>query len=108
MFTIFAATYGAVSTAETSADKLLYPTGVLATRYQPKSIVWGMAAAFMVKMGVAVAIGAAISELPRWLVATVTALSFVGVALALWKKPDVRQPKEKDKRILAGAAVAFA
>jgi putative Ca2+/H+ antiporter (TMEM165/GDT1 family) len=55
-----------------------------------------------------VAVGTAISQLPRWLVATVTAASFVGVAVTLWKKPDVRQPKAKDSRVLQGAMIAFA
>ena len=108
MLTIFAATYIAVFVAEIVGDKLLYTTGVLATRYRSASIVWGMAAAFMIKMGVAVAVGTAISQLPRALVAVVTGASFVGVALTLWKKPDVRKPKEKDTRILQGAMVAFA
>jgi putative Ca2+/H+ antiporter (TMEM165/GDT1 family) len=108
MFGVFLATYGAVFVAEIVGDKLLYTTGVLATRYRTLAIVPGMAAAFMLKMGVAVVIGAAISQLPRPLVAAVTGASFVGVALTLWRKPDVRQPKEKDSRILQGAMIAFA
>ena len=71
----------------------------------------GMAAAFMAKMAAAVAIGAtaaALFEQYRWLVALVTAASFIGVAAVLWQKPDVRAPKEKDSRILQGASVAFA
>lgn len=109
MFAIFFATYGTVFIAEIVGDKLLYTTGVLATRYRWVSIVAGMAAAFTLKMGVAVAVGDAIAHLlPRWLIATVTAASFVGVALTLWRKPDVRKPKEKDARILKGATVAFA
>jgi hypothetical protein len=35
-------------------------------------------------------------------------LSFIGVAIAMWRKPDVRTPKEKDERIFKGASVAFA
>jgi putative Ca2+/H+ antiporter (TMEM165/GDT1 family) len=67
-----------------------------------------MALAFMCKMAVAVAIGAAITQLPRWLVASFTAASFIGVAVAVWRKPDVRQPKAKDNTVLSGATVAFA
>jgi putative Ca2+/H+ antiporter (TMEM165/GDT1 family) len=37
-----------------------------------------------------------------------TAGSFIGVAIAMWRKPDVRTPKEKDTRVLRGAAIAFA
>jgi len=109
MFEIFLATYGGVFIAEIVGDKLLYTSGVLATRYAWSGVLTGMAAAFMAKMAVAVAVGAAIGDLlPKWLVASVTALSFIGVAIAMWRKPDVRTPKEKDERMLKGAAVAFA
>src|SRR5438552_4753633 len=108
MIGIFFATYGAVFIAEIVADKLLYTTGILATRYRSTSIILGMALAFMCKMGVAVAVGAAISRLPRLLVATITGLSFLGVAITLWRKPDAREPKAKDTAVFRGAAVAFA
>lgn len=108
MIGFFFATYGAVFIAEIVGDKLLYTTSVLATRYRNASVVIGMAGAFMIKMGVAVVIGAAITQLPKVLVAIVTGASFLGVAFTIWRKPDVRKPKEKDKRILKGALVAFA
>jgi putative Ca2+/H+ antiporter (TMEM165/GDT1 family) len=108
MAAVFFATYGAVFVAEIVGDKLLYTTGILATRYRSASIVVGMAFAFMCKMAVAVAVGQAISRLPKPLVAAVTAASFIGVALALWRKPDVREEKAKDRAVMKGAAVAFA
>src|SRR5215469_18834527 len=53
--------------------------------------------------------GAAIGKLmPPWLVAVLTAGSFIGVAIAMSRVPDVGKPKEKDSRILRGAVVAFA
>ena len=108
MLTIFLATYGAVFIAEIVGDKLLYTTGVLATRYTSASIMLGMSLAFSGKMAVAVVVGDAISRLPRALVAIVTAASFVGVAIALWRKPDVRPEKAKDKAVFSGTIVAFA
>lgn len=108
MVAVFLATYGAVFVAEIVGDKLLYTTGVLATRYRSISIVFGMAAAFICKMGVAVVVGEAIARLPRAVVAVVTAASFIGVAITLWRKPDVRRPKAKDQRVMKGALVAFA
>jgi putative Ca2+/H+ antiporter (TMEM165/GDT1 family) len=108
VLTIFLATYGAVFIAEIVGDKLLYTTGVLATRYRPAAIVAGMGLAFMIKMAVAVAVGDAIAHMPRTLVAAVTAASFAGVIIAVARKSDVRKPKEKDSRILQGAMVAFA
>ena len=64
MLPILFATYGAVFVAEIVGDKLLYTTGVLATRYRTVPILCGMAVAFMAKMGVAVLVGKAISKLP--------------------------------------------
>jgi putative Ca2+/H+ antiporter (TMEM165/GDT1 family) len=87
MIPIFLATYGAVFIAEIVGDKLLYTTGVLASRYRTAPIVCGMAIAFMGKMAVAVSVGKAISALPSLLIAVVTSASFVGVAIALWRKP---------------------
>jgi putative Ca2+/H+ antiporter (TMEM165/GDT1 family) len=53
-----------VFVAEIVGDKLLYTTGVLATRYRTVPIIIGMLAAFMGKMAVAVAVGSAIAKLP--------------------------------------------
>ena len=109
MLQAFLATYAAVFVAEIVGDKLLYTSGVLATRFRWAAVISGMSVAFMAKMAVAVAVGAAIGKLlPPWLVAVLTALSFIGVAIAMWRKPDVRTPKEKDTRMLRGAAIAFA
>src|SRR6185295_783715 len=96
MFTAFIVTYGAVFVAEIVGDKLFYTTGVLATRYRSLPIFLGMAAAFMVKMGVAVAVGEALKNLPVWIVATVSGLSFLGLAVTLFFKPDSR-PEQKLK-----------
>jgi putative Ca2+/H+ antiporter (TMEM165/GDT1 family) len=109
MIEAFLATYAAVFVAEIVGDKLLYTSGVLATRFRWGAVISGMSVAFMAKMAVAVAVGAAIGKLlPPWLVAVLTAASFIGVAIAMWRKPDIRTPKEKDARILRGAAIAFA
>jgi putative Ca2+/H+ antiporter (TMEM165/GDT1 family) len=109
MIEAFLATYAAVFVAEIVGDKLLYTSGVLATRFRWASVITGMSLAFMGKMAVAVLVGATIGKLlPPWLVAALTAVSFVGVAIAMWRQPDVRTPKEKDNRILRGAAIAFA
>ena len=107
MLSIFLATYGAVFIAEIVGDKLLYTTGVLATRYRSVSVMLGMGLAFALKMGVAVLAGEFISQLSKPLLAVVTAASFVGVAIMLWRKPDVRPEKAKDKRVFSGMMVAF-
>lgn len=110
MLGVIFATYGAVFVAEIVGDKLLYTTGVLATRYRPRPIMVGVTLAFMAKMAVAVLIGEAISRLPPLLVATLTSLSFIGVAIALWRKPLTRRDEEPRQDTSAGkaGAVSFA
>ena len=88
MLTIFFATYAAVFLAEIVGDKLLYTSGILATRYRSLPIMLGVTLAFMIKMGVAVLLGDAIAQLPKPLVAALTSLSFVGMAVVLWRKSD--------------------
>ena len=108
MILIFLTTFGTVFIAEIVGDKLLYTTGVLATRYRTTPIMVGMTVAFMAKMGVAVMVGKAISTLPPWLVASVTTLSFLGVAYTLWRKPDSVSESKKPYRSSKAAAVSFA
>lgn len=108
MLTIFFTTYGAVFLAEIVGDKLLYTTGVLATRYRTAPIMFGMALAFMLKMGVAVLVGKAISKLPHVVVAAITAASFLGVAIALWRKPAERSELKKEHTARKAAFVSFA
>lgn len=108
MLTIILATYGAVFVAEIVGDKLLYTTGVLATRYRTIPIMFGMAFAFMLKMGVAVAVGEAISKLPAWPVACLTAASFIGVAITVWRKDERRAAKRSEASAPKAAMVSFA
>jgi len=108
LLVIFFATFGAVFLAEIVGDKLLYTTGVLSARYRTAPILIGMATAFMAKMGVAVLIGAAISKLPRLLVAGITAASFVGVAIALWRKDDEYRHERDQHKAHKAAMISFA
>ena len=107
MLAILLATYGAVFAAEIVGDKLLYTTGVLATRYRTVPILLGMFLAFMAKMGVAVLVGRAISKLPPLLVAAVTTINFFAIAFTLWRKPDKKQSKKEYPNSRA-AMVSFA
>jgi putative Ca2+/H+ antiporter (TMEM165/GDT1 family) len=108
MWAILLATYGAVFVAEIVGDKLLYTTGVLATRYRTVPIMLGMLCAFMAKMAVAVAVGSAIGRLPPLLVAMLTGASFIGIAITVWRKPVERSQEEIDRRYARAAMVSFA
>lgn len=108
MFAAFLATYAAVFIAEIVGDKLLYTSGILATRFRWAAVISGMSLAFMAKMGVAVAVGATIGTmLPPWLVALLTAVGFIGVALTMWRQPDVRTPAQQDPNVFKGTVVSF-
>jgi len=108
MLPIFLATYGAVFVAEIVGDKLLYTTGVLAARYRTVPIMLGMALAFMLKMGVAVVVGEQIGKLPPLLVASITMLSFIGVAIALWRKDIQRSEGRRDSGLTKAMVMSFA
>jgi putative Ca2+/H+ antiporter (TMEM165/GDT1 family) len=71
-------------------------------------IMIGMAAAFMAKMGVAVLVGEAISRLPKLLVAGITALSFIGVAITLWRKDDQYREQRDKHKVHKAAMISFA
>jgi Ca2+/H+ antiporter, TMEM165/GDT1 family len=108
MLPVFLATYGAVFVAEIVGDKLLYTTGVLAARYRTVPIMLGMALAFMLKMGVAVVVGEQIGKLPPLLVASITMLSFIGVAIALWRKDIQRSEGRRDSGLTKAMVMSFA
>ena len=108
MLTVFFAVFAAVFLAEIVGDKLLYTTGVLAARYRTMPIMLGMALAFMLKMGVAVLVGEQIGKLPPLLVASITMLSFIGVAIALWRKDVQRSTGQRDTGVSKAMMVSFA
>jgi putative Ca2+/H+ antiporter (TMEM165/GDT1 family) len=107
MLTIFLATYGAVFAAEIVGDKLLYTTGVLATRYRTLPILFGMGVAFLTKMGVAVLFVKVFSMFSPLFIAGITTLNFFAVAYTLWRKPDRREP-EKEPPVQQAAMLSFA
>jgi putative Ca2+/H+ antiporter (TMEM165/GDT1 family) len=110
MLGIFFATYAAVFIAEIVGDKLLYTTGVLAVRYRALPIILGMAAAFMIKMGAAVLLGQAIAQLPKPVIAALTAVSFITVMFVLWRKSDDLPPEAsaKTRAVAQPVLVTFA
>ena len=108
MLGLFFATYGAVFVAEIVGDKLLYTTGVLATRYRARPIMIGVSIAFMAKMAAAVLVGAWVAQLPAGLVAGLTGVSFLGVAILLWRKPVTRTDAPEKGGGSRATAVSFA
>ncbi len=87
--TPFFTTYGAVLVAEIAGDKLLYTTGVLATRFRALPIVSGVSIACVLKMACAVFLGSAISRIPPVWLALITLSSFGSIALVLFRAPPL-------------------
>jgi Ca2+/H+ antiporter, TMEM165/GDT1 family len=107
MAAILGATYLAVFGAEIVGDKLLYTIGVLAGRFTRTSMAIGIATAFMVKMGAAVLVGAAIATLPRTLLLASTGVSFVGIAWIVWRQPGAERAPRTGASVPAAVALSF-
>ena len=81
-------------------DKSLFATLVLGTRYRASWVWLGVATAFTVHVGIAVAAGGALALLPhRWVEAVVAALFLIGAALVLLAVIDL------DRRLIPDAIV---
>ncbi|MEO7093853.1 MAG: TMEM165/GDT1 family protein [Polyangiales bacterium] len=86
MLSVVVAVFVAVLVAELVGDKTLYTLGALATRYRVISVLAGASVAFMGKTLVAVLFGGFIASLPEWLIAVTSAITFLAMAVVLWRK----------------------
>lgn len=94
MIALLLTAYGTVLVAELIGDKTLYTLGSLATRFRLGPILAGAAAAFMLKMVVAVVLGRALGALPEAFVAALGAVTFFAMAVILWRKQPSEPPAE--------------
>jgi putative Ca2+/H+ antiporter (TMEM165/GDT1 family) len=94
MLPLLLTVYGTVLVAELVGDKTLYTLGALATRFRMAPILAGAAAAFMMKMAVAVLLGRLIATLPPHVVAAISATTFFVMAIGLWLKRPRPKPAE--------------
>jgi len=94
MIALLLTTYGAVLVAELIGDKTLYTLGSLAARFRLGPILAGAAAAFGLKMLLAVVLGRALGALPGSFVAALSAVTFLAMALILWRKKPREPPPE--------------
>jgi putative Ca2+/H+ antiporter (TMEM165/GDT1 family) len=77
--------FAAVFVSELVGDRTMFAVGALAARWRPLPVFLGTLPAFAAKAGAAVLFGRTIARLPGWLVATVSALTFAGAAIAAWR-----------------------
>ena len=95
MLKLFLSTYGLVFLAELP-DKTALATLLMASRWRPWAVFWGVAAAFVVQSAVAVTFGKLISLLPARPVHITVALLFLGFAVWMWISHD-EEPEEGQK-----------
>src|SRR5688572_11291778 len=85
---VVATVFGVIFAAELP-DKTMVATLVLSTRFRPLFVWIGVAGAFLVQVGIAVAAGGLLSLAPERLVAVVAGVLFaVGAAILLFGSPD--------------------
>jgi putative Ca2+/H+ antiporter (TMEM165/GDT1 family) len=104
--------FATVFAVELIGDKTLYTISALAARHRLSAIFAGTTVAFMLKMAVAVLLGKMISELPVPLVASISALTFLILALFIFLKKapgDLPEPPPRASRtiLIAFAAIFF-
>jgi len=108
LFYVSFAIYGAILLSELVGDRSLLMIGSLTVRFTALSIFCGFAAAFAVKMFVAVLLGRIIAELPQNFVMLASSITFFITALVIWfKKKDTASTTDDDVRIPKGALITF-
>jgi len=109
LFYVIFAIYGAILLSELVGDRSLLMIGSLTVRFSALSIFSGFAAAFAVKMFVAVLLGRIIAELPQNFVMLTSSITFFITAMVIWFKKKDRTSKtdDDDVRVAKGALITF-
>ena len=100
--------FGLVLIAEIAGDKLLYTTGLLATRYRFTPVLAGVAVAFILKMGVAVLFGTALAGLHPRTLAAISAITFITTALVFSRRSVRAEPRKCNVPSSRAVMVSFA
>jgi len=92
MFYLLLATYTTIFLCEWLGDKSLYTITSLTIRFRALYVFCGFTVAFMIKMGIAVLVGQAITELPTTLLTIISTITFFIAALVIWnRRSDERE-----------------
>jgi len=89
-------------------DKTMVATLVLSSRYRPLPVLAGVGTAFAVQMGIAVAVGGALSLLPRPLTLGVVAALFAAGAVLLLRESLADGDESPDETPVATTALRIA
>jgi len=109
VFFVVLAVYGAILLSELVGDRSILMIGSLTVQFSSLSIFCGFAAAFAVKMFVAVLLGQLIARLPQNFVTLTSAITFFITAMIIWfkKKDSESTTTENEARISKGALFTF-
>lgn len=109
MLTPLVAAFVAVFLAEIIGDRSMYAISSLAARFGIVRVAFGISIAFSMKMGVAVLAEQTLRDLPRPLVAALSATTFFTTALLLvLKGRRKREAKREEAPFRRAATVSFA
>ena len=111
MFYLLLVTYGTIFVAEWLGDKNLYTITSFTMRFRALYVFCGFTVAFMIKMGVAVLVGQAITELPTNLLSITSTVTFFIAALVIWYRRNDDQeitPAQKSGNFPKVTLTAFA
>lgn len=101
--------YVVVLGAELVGDKLLCAIGVLATRHATSAVASGVALALTLKLTVAVLFGHLLATLPVWLVRGLGLVTFLTLAVAVWRGGRATAPAGAPSTSwIHGAGASFA
>lgn len=109
MIALAVTVYVAVLMAELVGDKTLYTVGTLAARHSSAAVLGGATVGVCLKMLAAVLLGHVIAALPPAVVSLVSAVTFVAMAVSLWRsKPQlVGQSVLARRAWMSGVRAAF-
>jgi putative Ca2+/H+ antiporter (TMEM165/GDT1 family) len=86
--TLISTVYVTVLTAELVGDKMVFTAAALTARAGPFPVLAGLVPAQLGKMIAAVLAGGFLSRLPVPVIAILSAATFIGTAIALWRSED--------------------
>jgi putative Ca2+/H+ antiporter (TMEM165/GDT1 family) len=110
MFYLLLATYGTIFLCESLGDKSLYTITSLTMQFRSFYVFCGFTVAFMIKMGIAVLVGQAITELPTNLLTISSTVAFFIAALMIWYRRSDQEttPAEHSRNFSRITLMAFA
>ena len=110
---ILIATYGSVLLAELAGDRSIYTIASLTARFRPLPVLLGVIPAYGLKMLAAVLVADAVSHLRPLAVATISFVTWLLAAWAVWRREreespsDAPRPQSRRPAFVAFASIAF-